>query len=116
MDTSKLPETTETNEPTLSPPETLAPEPEAEAPKTETESPPQEAPTPEPTPEPSPSAPEPDVKRCKFSAEGTFDKGIADCKVTKNSKIELDRTQIIVLVQDGKRYTYNRTNIEPIQK
>lgn len=116
METSE----TETQEPTLSPQE--SPEPETEAPKTETKPSPQEAPAPEPKPEPKPeptpksSAPEPDVKPCKFTAEGTFDKGIADCKVTKNSKIELDRTQIIVLVQDGKRYTYNRINIEPIQK
>ena len=110
METSE----TETQEPTLSPQE--SPEPETEAPKTETKPSPQEAPAPEPTPEPSPSAPEPDVKPCKFTAEGTFDKGVADCKVTKNSKIELNRTQIIVLVQDGKRHTYNRTNIEPIQR
>ena len=65
-----------------------------------------------PTPEPKTSKPEPDVKLCSFTAKGTFDKGIVDCEVSDKSKIDLDRTQIIILVKDGRRYTYDRTNIE----
>ena len=74
----------------------------------------EEAPTPEPeAPKPeSKPKPELDVKPCKFTAEGTFDKGIVDCKLSKNSKIDLERAQIIILVKDGRRHTYNRTNIK----
>ena len=91
----KSEETTATEEPVLVPPTEEAPTPEPEAPKPE-----------------SKPKPEPDVKPCKFTAEGTFDKGIVDCKLSKNSKIDLERAQIIILVKDGRRHTYNRTNIE----
>ena len=72
----------------------------------------EEAPTPEPEASKPTPKPEPDVKLCKFTAEGTFDKGIVDCKLSKSSKIDLERAQIIILVKDGRRHTYNRTNIE----
>ena len=79
-----------------------------------TASEPELAPPTEPAPEPKPKAstPEPDVKVCKFSAEGTFDKGVADCELKKSSTLEIERTQILILVKDGRRYTYSRTNIE----
>ena len=93
MSTTENPKPEETTEPTLSPPTEEAPTPEPEASK--------------PTPKP-----EPDVKLCKFTAEGTFDKGIVDCKLSKSSKIDLERAQIIILVQNGRRHTYSRTNIE----
>ncbi len=102
MSTTENPETTETTgteEPVLVPPTEEAPTPES-------------TPEPEAKPEPKPATPEPDVKRCKFSAEGTFDKGIVDCKLSKSSKIDLERAQIIILVQNGRRHTYSRTNIE----
>lgn len=86
-------EITGTEEPVLTPPTEEAPTPEA--PKSE-----------------SAPKPEPDVKPCKFTAEGTFDKGIVDCKLSKSSKIDLERAQIIILVQNGRRHTYSRTNIE----
>ncbi len=93
-----------TTEPELTPAEDPAPEIKTSEPKSK--------PEPEAKPEPTPKAPKPDVSKCNLSAEGTFDKGVADCKLKKSSTLEIERTQILILVKDGRRYTYSRTNIE----
>lgn len=100
MSTTENPKS-DTTEPELVPPEEPAPEVKTSKPKSK----------PEPKP-PASSEPKPDVSKCNLSAEGTFDKGVADCKLKKSSTLEIERTQILILVKDGRRYTYNRTNIE----
>lgn len=78
------------------------------APETATEATP-----PAPTPSEAPQS-EGDVKRCDIAANGTFDKGVADLKVEDDCDINFDRTQLLILVKDGKQYTYTRTNIAPL--
>jgi len=70
------------------------------------------APEPETAPEPKPHG---DVYPCNIQGIGTFDKGVADLKLSESSDIDLDRTQLLILVKDGIRYTFNRTKIEPLK-
>lgn len=76
----------------------------------------------EPTTESAPEAPAPaeasqpapDVSKCNIEGNGTFDKGVADMKLTETSDIDLERTQLLILVKDGNQYTYTRTKIQPL--
>ena len=85
-------------------------QPEAtSAPETATEAAP-EAPTPSEAPQP-----QGDVRKCDITAVGTFDKGVADLAVEEDCEVELARTQLLILVKDGIRYTFTRTNIKPLK-
>jgi len=75
------------------------------APETTTEAAP-EAPAPAP-------AEKPDVYKCSFQANGTHDKGTTDVKAT-NCDVDFDKTQILIIVSEGKQYHFNRTAIKNI--
>jgi len=75
---------------------------------------PAEKPKPAKAPEPAPAPKtKPDVYRCSFQANGTHDKGTTDVKAT-SCDVDFDKTQILIIVHDGKQYHFNRTKINEI--
>lgn len=76
------------------------------------------APEPEPIPKPKKTPakePEEPVK-CELKAKGEFQAGTASLIVAKKCDVSCNRTQVIILEQHGRTFTYTRTAIGTVKK